>query len=164
MKLTNGRASWVLPIFFGPQPRRARARGKRKRAEGRLDERVAPFPFPRHRARPRVRKIGVGARVGIGSDRTTSRTWSKLRGGSAREGPWMGGRNGGAMGKGKRDTEKAAKKNKVVTMPRRDGGEGRGRDRKRQKEGSGGKAEERRRGGGECKREDGGEKTEEGRV
>ena len=36
----------------------------------------------------------------------------------------MGGRNGGAMGKGKKGTGKAAKKSKVVTMPRRDGGEG----------------------------------------
>jgi len=35
----------------------------------------------------------------------------------------MGGRNGGAIGRSKRDTEEAAKKNKVVTMPRRDGGE-----------------------------------------
>jgi len=35
----------------------------------------------------------------------------------------MSGRNGGAMGKSKRDAEKAAKKNKVVTMPRRNGGE-----------------------------------------
>ena len=35
----------------------------------------------------------------------------------------MSGGNGGAMGKSKRDTENAAKKNKVVTMPRRDSGE-----------------------------------------
>ena len=35
----------------------------------------------------------------------------------------MGGRNGGAMGRGKRNKEDAAKKNKVVTMPRTDGGE-----------------------------------------
>ena len=34
----------------------------------------------------------------------------------------MSGRNGGAMGKKKRNTEKDAKKNKVVTMPRTDGG------------------------------------------
>ena len=34
----------------------------------------------------------------------------------------MGGRNGGAMGKKKRNTEEDAKKNKVVTMPRTDGG------------------------------------------
>ncbi len=33
----------------------------------------------------------------------------------------MSGRNGGAMGKRKRDTEEAAKKNNVVTMPRADG-------------------------------------------
>ncbi len=34
----------------------------------------------------------------------------------------MGGRNGGAMKRSKRDTEEAAKKNKVVTMPRTDSG------------------------------------------
>ena len=34
----------------------------------------------------------------------------------------MSGRNGGAMGKKKRNTEEDAKKNKVVTMPRTDGG------------------------------------------
>ncbi len=39
-----------------------------------------------------------------------------------KEGPWAGGRNGGAMGRKKQDTEKATKNKKVVTMPQADSG------------------------------------------
>ena len=39
-----------------------------------------------------------------------------------KEGPWTGGRNGGAMGRKKQDTKKSTKNKKVVTMPQADSG------------------------------------------
>jgi len=38
------------------------------------------------------------------------------------EGPWMGGRNGGLMGKREQEKQKRKRKNKVVEMPLKDGG------------------------------------------
>ena len=52
----------------------------------------------------------------------------------------MSGRNGGAMGRSKRDTEEAATKNKVVTMPRTDGGENADQAKKGGKRAAGRKA------------------------
>ena len=77
------------------------------------------FLFPRQAARPREGSNGAGGsgerQVRACFWRGIGVAWPRSKGRTA-----VGGRNGGAMNESKRVTEKAAKKNKVVTITRTD--------------------------------------------